>query len=133
METTKTKKELSVTYTFKEAVVTLSLKDDSVKPYSVDLNELSEDVRFGLMKLGLKTKTRNHRCGEKLYGIDKFNATVESAKQLEDGNYNLKTESNRMSDVDKFAQWQTFDDKTKENISTIDPALYRKMMKMQNS
>lgn len=129
METTK--KELSVTYTFKAGIVTLSLKDESVEPKVFNLNELSDDVKDGLMKLGFKTKTRNHRCGEKLYGIDKFNSTVESAEQLEDGNYNIKSESQRMSTEDQFSEWEDFTDAEKSAIQKINPALFRKMSKLE--
>ena len=60
-----------------------------------------------------------------------MDAIKDCHEMLESGETRIKGESNRMSTEDQFEQWQDFTDEVKESLKSINPALYRKMTKLE--
>jgi hypothetical protein len=129
METTKKERIVKVTFTGLNATVYVKNLKGST---DFDIESLPDEVKTFLLQYGWKQKVSDFRATDKLKGQEKLDAIKTCHEMLESGETRIKGETTRMSNDDKFVQWQTFDDTTKKNLSTIDPALYRKMMKMES-
>jgi hypothetical protein len=128
METTKKERIVKVTFTGLNATVTVKDLDESM---DFDIDSLSDEIKTFLIQYGWKQKVSDFRAADKLKGQEKLDAIIDCHKMLQDGETRIKGETVRMSTEDQFVEWQKMSDETKDSIKLINPALHRKMTKLE--
>ena len=128
METTKKERIVRITFTGLNATVNVKGLDE---PEEFDIEELSDEIKLFLLQYGWKQKVSDFHASDKFKGQEKMDAIKDCHEMLKSGESRIKGETNRMSTDEQFLEWQEFTDEVKDSIKLINPALHRKMTKLE--